>query len=119
MFTFQPKKKKKDKKKHKHKHKHKHDHKHIKDKKINDIKDPNKMKMKEETLSSVSSSPSPPPGQPQILQGERKTRFFRNFQNLTLFLIHCFKICTCLPFSTVQQGFIIKLCHFLNIECIT
>lgn len=62
------KKKKKDKKKHKHKHKHKHEHKH-KDKKD---KDPNKIKpkeesmsvpalasVKEETLSSGSSTPSP------------------------------------------------------------
>ncbi|KAK9889670.1 hypothetical protein WA026_007049 [Henosepilachna vigintioctopunctata] len=50
------KKKKKDKKKHKHKHKHKHEHKHGKEKKE---KDPNKAKVKEETLSSVSSTPSP------------------------------------------------------------
>ncbi|KAF7285639.1 hypothetical protein GWI33_010292 [Rhynchophorus ferrugineus] len=62
------KKKKKDKKKHKHKHKHKHEHKH-KEKKE---KDPNKVKIKEEslltstiasikeeTLSSGSSTPSP------------------------------------------------------------
>lgn len=71
------KKKKKDKKKHKHKHKHKHDHKHGKDKdkkdkdkkdKINKDKiDPTianvkiKDEIKEETLSSVSSSPSPEP----------------------------------------------------------
>ncbi|XP_043676662.1 transcription initiation factor TFIID subunit 2 isoform X2 [Vespula pensylvanica] len=76
------KKKKKDKKKHKHKHKHKHDHKHGKDKdkkekdKLKDKekdkekekekdKDKNKdrdssmLKVKEETLSSASSSLSP------------------------------------------------------------
>lgn len=52
------KKKKKDKKKHKHKHKHKHEHKHGKDKEKKE-KDPTKMRMKEETLSSVSSTPSP------------------------------------------------------------
>lgn len=61
------KKKKKDKKKHKHKHKHKHEHKH-KDKKE---KDPTKKLIKEEeTLSSVSSTPSPNPislGQTDIL----------------------------------------------------
>ncbi|XP_060530001.1 transcription initiation factor TFIID subunit 2 isoform X2 [Cylas formicarius] len=59
------KKKKKDKKKHKHKHKHKHEHKHGKEKKE---KDPNRPKVKEETavkeetLSSMSSTPSPNPG---------------------------------------------------------
>lgn len=64
------KKKKKDKKKHKHKHKHRHEHKH-KDKKD---KDPSKGRIKEEgatsttpslvkeeTLSSTSSTPSPNP----------------------------------------------------------
>lgn len=57
------KKKKKDKKKHKHKHKHKHDHKHNKDKEKKE-KDPSKERvkeLKEETLSSVSSTPSPNP----------------------------------------------------------
>nr|XP_023027468.1 transcription initiation factor TFIID subunit 2-like [Leptinotarsa decemlineata] len=55
------KKKKKDKKKHKHKHKHKHEHKHNKDKERKD-KDPNRItKLKEETLSSTSSTPSPNP----------------------------------------------------------
>jgi transcription initiation factor TFIID subunit 2 len=53
------KKKKKDKKKHKHKHKHKHEHKHNKDKDKKE-KDPSK-RVKEETLSSVSSTPSPNP----------------------------------------------------------
>ncbi|KAI4499551.1 hypothetical protein M0802_005447 [Mischocyttarus mexicanus] len=75
------KKKKKDKKKHKHKHKHKHDHKHGKDKDKKDKdktkdkekekdkdkdkdktkdKDPSStLKVKEETLSSASSSLSP------------------------------------------------------------
>lgn len=58
------KKKKKDKKKHKHKHKHKHDHKHSKDKdKEKKEKDPNKIRLKEETLSSVSSTPSPLSGE--------------------------------------------------------
>ncbi|KAF7989013.1 hypothetical protein HCN44_007323 [Aphidius gifuensis] len=76
------KKKKKDKKRHKHKHKHKHDHKHSKDKdkkdkdkkeKDKDKKDKDKNdcvkikddvikeEIKEETLSSVSSTPSPEP----------------------------------------------------------
>ncbi|KAH0952770.1 hypothetical protein HN011_011355 [Eciton burchellii] len=66
------KKKKKDKKKHKHKHKHKHDHKHNKDKEKkekdkskdkekdkNKDKDPSALKIKDETLSSASSSQSP------------------------------------------------------------
>ncbi|PBC31457.1 Transcription initiation factor TFIID subunit [Apis cerana cerana] len=70
------KKKKKDKKKHKHKHKHKHDHKHGKDKEKKEkdkekvkekekdkekdkTKDSSNLKIKEETLSSASSSLSP------------------------------------------------------------
>nr|XP_018909078.1 PREDICTED: transcription initiation factor TFIID subunit 2 isoform X1 [Bemisia tabaci] len=68
------KKKKKDKKKHKHKHKHRHEHKHSKEKKDEDKDksdksskdaekdDTGKLKLKEETLSSVSSSPSNSPG---------------------------------------------------------
>lgn len=59
-----PKKKKKEKKKHKHKHKHKHEHKHNKekDKEKKVDKDGNKLgKLKEETLSSMSSTPSPNP----------------------------------------------------------
>ncbi|GLH06390.1 Transcription initiation factor TFIID subunit 2 [Gryllus bimaculatus] len=67
------KKKKKDKKKHKHKHKHRHDHKHGKEKgkekegkdnkdsKEKDKKDLTHLKIREETLSSGSSSPSPSP----------------------------------------------------------
>ncbi|CAH2011712.1 unnamed protein product [Acanthoscelides obtectus] len=53
------KKKKKDKKKHKHKH-HKHKHSKDKEKKDKDKKeeDPTKVK-KEDTLSSMSSTPSP------------------------------------------------------------
>lgn len=51
------KKKKKDKKKHKHKHRH---HKHGKEKeKSKEKKDLGKLNVKEETLSSLSSSPSP------------------------------------------------------------
>lgn len=50
-----PKKKKKDKKKHKHKHRH---HKHGKEK-SKEKKDLGKLNVKEETLSSLSSSPSP------------------------------------------------------------
>ncbi|KAL0273010.1 UNVERIFIED_CONTAM: hypothetical protein PYX00_005790 [Menopon gallinae] len=50
-----PKKKKKDKKKHKHKHRH---HKHGKEK-SKEKKDLGKLSVKEETLSSLSSSPSP------------------------------------------------------------
>lgn len=57
------KKKKKDKKKHKHKHKHKHEHRHNKDRKDKDLS----KKIKEETLSSVSSTPSP---NPILLGGE-------------------------------------------------
>lgn len=49
------KKKKKDKKKHKHKHRH---HKHGKDKN-KEKKDSGKVSVKEETLSSLSSTPSP------------------------------------------------------------
>ncbi|KAK6625989.1 Transcription initiation factor TFIID subunit 2 [Polyplax serrata] len=50
------KKKKKDKKKHKHKHRH---HKHGKEKSKEKVKDLNKLDVKEETLSSLSSTPSP------------------------------------------------------------
>ncbi|XP_067013693.2 transcription initiation factor TFIID subunit 2 [Anabrus simplex] len=62
------KKKKKDKKKHKHKHKHRHDHKHGKEKEKDnkgskenskDKKDFGPLKIKEDTFSSGSSSPSP------------------------------------------------------------
>lgn len=68
MLLFQLKKKKKDKKKHRHKHRHRHDHKHGKDKEkdIKGIKDIGKekkdltlLKIKEDTFSSGSSSPSP------------------------------------------------------------